>query len=156
MNRRDLLKQAGLLGILGTIPGIPGPAQQLAASQPRVLRFAHVTDVHVEPELHAAEGLAACLHHLQQQADQPAFIMSGGGCVFDSRKADKTGVELQWKLWHDVWQAYSLPIEHCIGNHDIWAMGEHQDPLYGKKYALDKMRLDRSYRSFNRGGWHFI
>jgi 3',5'-cyclic-AMP phosphodiesterase len=169
MNRRNLLKQTGLLGLLGLTPGIRGLAMSSAdrnipsaggtiiAPRKRVVRFAHLTDIHIEPELHAAEGLAACLHHLQGQADRPSFIMSGGDCVFDSLKADRDRVNLQWNLWHEVWQKEnSLPIEHCIGNHDCWAMGEKSDPLYGKKFALDKMRLDRPYRSFDKGGWHFI
>jgi 3',5'-cyclic AMP phosphodiesterase CpdA len=66
-------------------------------------------------------------------------------------------VEVQWKLWHEVWKKEnSLPIEYCIGNHDCWGMGKKSDPLYGKKYALEKMRLDKPYRSFDKAGWHFI
>lgn len=176
MNRRDLLKQSGLLGLLGLVPGIrslAAPAVQVlgngsgnagiaagtivSGSRKRVIRFAHLTDIHIEPELHAAEGLAACLHHLQGQQDKPAFIMNTGDCVFDSLKATKDRVELQWDLWHEVWkQENSLQIEYCIGNHDCWGMGEKSDPLYGKKYALDKMHLSNPYRSFDKAGWHFI
>jgi Icc protein len=174
MNRRKLLKQTGLLGLLGFAPGIRslstpvadrhisegnivGPSSAIIVPRKRMVRFAHLTDIHMEPELHAAEGLAACLHHLQGQADQPSFIMNGGDCVFDSLKADRDRVNLQWDLWHEVWQKEnSLPLEHCIGNHDCWGMGEKSDPLYGKKFALEKMRLDRPYRSFDKGGWHFI
>lgn len=163
MNRRDLIKQTGLLSLL-SLPGIRSLAAQhlSVAPQPstarkRVLRFAHLTDIHIEPELHAAEGLAACLHHLQGQADQPALIINGGDCVFDSLKADRDRVELQWRLWHDVWkQNNSLPIQHCLGNHDIWGMGEHSDPLYGKKFALDRLQVDRAWRSWDKAGWHFI
>ena len=162
MNRRELLKQTGLLGLLGLAPGIrsfsaPAATGPAAVLKKRVLRFAHLTDIHLEPELHAAEGLAACLHHLQGQADQASFIMSGGDCVFDSLKQTKDRVELQWDLWHGVWQKEnSLPIEYCIGNHDCWGMGQKSDPLYGKKFALEKMRLAAPYRSFDKGGWHFI
>jgi Icc protein len=162
MNRRELLKQTGLVGLLGLVPGIRGFSAPVArgaivGAPKRAVRFAHLTDVHIEPELHAAEGLATCLHHLQGQADQPSFIMSGGDCVFDSLKATRDRVELQWRLWQEVWQKENaLPIEHCIGNHDCWGMGEKSDPLYGKKFALDKMGLNSPYRSFDRGGWHFI
>jgi 3',5'-cyclic AMP phosphodiesterase CpdA len=161
MNRRELLKQAGMLGLLGSIPGLrtlaEAPATAVRAPKKKVLRFAHLTDVHIEPELRAAEGLAACLHHLQSQKEAPAFIFSGGDSVFDSLGATKERVEVQWKLWHEVWKKEnSLPIEYCIGNHDCWGMGEKSDPLYGKKYALEKMHLDKPYRSFDKAGWHFI
>ena len=161
MNRRELLKQAGMLGLLGSLPGLKvlaaAPATAVRASKKKVLRFAHLTDIHIEPELRAAEGLAACLHHLQSQKEAPAFIFSGGDSVFDSLGATKERVEVQWKLWHEVWKKENaLPIEYCIGNHDCWGMGEKSDPLYGKKYALEKMRLDKPYRSFDKAGWHFI
>ncbi len=122
-----------------------------------VLRFAHLTDVHMEPELNAPAGLAACLHHLQSQKQQPAFILSGGDSIFDALKQPKDRVETQWKLWHDIFKKdNSLPIEYCIGNHDCWGFGEKNDPLYGKKYALEKMHLAAPYRSFDKAGWHFI
>ncbi|HVU57851.1 MAG TPA: metallophosphoesterase [Puia sp.] len=159
MNRRELLKRAGLLGVFGSLSGAGLLAEPAAvvSTKKRVLRFAHLTDIHIEPELRAAEGLAACLHHLQSQKEAPSFIMSGGDSVFDSLQAKKDRVELQWRLWHEVWKKEnSLPIEYCIGNHDCWGMGEKSDPLYGKKYALEKMRLDKEYRSFDKGGWHFI
>lgn len=156
MNRRELLKAAGLLGLLGAVAG-SASAGTIAAPKKRVLRFAHLTDVHIEPELRAAEGLAACLHHLQSQKDAPSFIFSGGDSVFDSLKAPRDRVELQWKLWHEVWKKEnSLPVEYCIGNHDCWGMGEKSDPLYGKKFALEKMHLDKTYRSWDKAGWHFI
>lgn len=160
MNRRQLIKRIGLLGLAGT--GVRALAMEPAAaaankSKKKVLRFAHLTDVHIEPELRAAEGLAACLHHLQSQKETPSFIFSGGDSVFDSLVAKKDRVEAQWKLWHEVFKKEnSLPIEYCIGNHDCWGMGEKSDPLYGKKYALEKMQLAKTYRSFDKAGWHFI
>ena len=161
MNRRTLIKQAGLLTVLGSVAGIPSfagdIAQSLLKNKKRVLRFAHLTDVHMEPELRAPEGLAACLHHLQSQKDAPSFIASGGDSIFDALHQTKDRVDTQWKLWHSTWKnENSLPIEYCIGNHDCWGMGEKSDPLYGKKYALDQMQLAKPYRSFDRAGWHFI
>ena len=168
MNRRNLLKQLGLLGLtpsLSTLasPGHPTTGQTQPAghtpanARKRTLRFAHLTDIHIQPELRAAEGLAACLHHLQGQSDAPSFILNSGDCVFDSLKQTKDRVNLQWDLWHDVFKKEnSLPIEYCIGNHDCWGMGETTDPLYGKKFALEKMRLEHPYHSYDKGGWHFI
>lgn len=87
----------------------------------RALRLAHLTDVHVQPEKRAAEGLAACLHHVQQLADQPQLILTGGDHVMDSFGSDDARTSLQWNIWHDaVKKECSLPVHSCIGNHDIW------------------------------------
>lgn len=34
--------------------------------------------------------------------------------------------------------------------------GSNGDPLYGKRYALDMMQIEKRYRSFDLNGWHFI
>jgi 3',5'-cyclic-AMP phosphodiesterase len=156
INRRQLLKNAGLLSIFGAGFRVKAFAAD-TYDRKRVLRFAHLTDVHIEPELNAPAGLAKCLHHLQSQKDQPSFIMSGGDSIFDALHQPKDRVELQWNIWQNVFkQDNSLPIEYCIGNHDCWGYGQKEDPLYGKKYALEKMSLAMPYRSFDKAGWHFI
>lgn len=160
MDRRSLLKRGMLGALAGGIFGLPSLTTAMAAPpkvRKRVLRFAHLTDVHLEPEVNAPAGLAACLHHIQSQHDQPSFILNTGDTIFDALKQPKERVEQQWQLWNSILQKEnSLPLEYCIGNHDIWAIGQTSDPLYGKNYALDKMGLAKPYRSFNKGGWHFI
>ena len=156
INRRQLLKNAGLLTLLGAGFGFK-PFAETNINKKRVLRFAHLTDVHIEPELNAPAGLAKCLQHLQSQKDQPSFIMSGGDSIFDALHQPKERVELQWSIWQNAFkQDNSLPIEYCIGNHDCWGFGQKEDPLYGKKYAMEKMHLSMPYRSFDKAGWHFI
>ncbi len=156
INRRSFIRNSSLLGLLA---GVGTTRMQLTGntSRQRVLRFAHLTDVHIEPELNAPAGLAKCLHHLQSQQDQPQFIMSGGDSIFDALHQPKDRVELQWSLWNNIFkQENSLSIEYCIGNHDCWGFGKTSDPLYGKKYAMEKMQLATPYRSFDKAGWHFI
>lgn len=163
MNRRLLLKNLSISGLTGLLLGKSAFANVLANEDRqsgianRVLRFAHLTDVHMQPELNAPKGLASCLHHVQSQADQPSLIINTGDCIMDALKQPKDRVETQWKLWHQLMTGEnSLPIEYCIGNHDCWGFGQKTDPLYGKNYALDMMRLQKPYRSFDQSGWHFI
>lgn len=50
-----------------------------------------------------------------------------------------------------------MPIEHCLGNHDVWAHQESvNDPLAGKQWAQEQLQFSHRYRSFDRGGWHFV
>ncbi|SEL71990.1 3',5'-cyclic AMP phosphodiesterase CpdA [Chitinophaga rupis] len=161
MDRRSLIKGLGLGAVLGGLPGAgllrAAAAAPSKAARKRVLRFAHLTDVHLEPEMNAPKGLAACLHHIQSQKEQPSFIMNTGDCIMDALKQPKDRVETQWNLWHGLMKSdNSLPIEYCIGNHDCWGAGQTSDALYGKKYALEMMHLPKPYRSFDKAGWHFI
>ena len=156
INRRQLLKRAGLLGLVSAGFGVNTFASG-NEDKKRVLRFAHLTDVHIEPELNAPAGLAKCLHHVQMQKDQPSFIMSGGDSIFDALHQPKERVELQWNIWQNTFkQDNSLPVEYCIGNHDCWGFGQKEDLLYGKNYAMEKMHLSTPYKSFDKAGWHFI
>lgn len=160
MDRRSLLKHLGLGALVSAIPGsrlLAATREPVIAPKKRVLRFAHLTDVHMQPEQNAPKGLASCLHHIQSQQDRPAFIVNTGDCIMDALKQPRDRVETQWKLWHDIMKGdNSLAMEYCIGNHDIWAAGDKADALYGKNYSLDMMRIERRYRSFDKAGWHFI
>ena len=158
---------AGVLGALAA-SALPTRADTPATvpavgSRKRVLRVAHVTDIHVQPELRAAEGLAACLRHLQGQKDPPQLVLNTGDCIMDAMKRDRTRTELQWQVWNSVWRAEcSLPVKHAIGNHDIWGWNKRrsgttgEEAGWGKKRALDALGLSRSYHSFDQACWHFV
>jgi len=129
----------------------------------RSLRIAHLTDIHVQPERRAAEGLAACLEHVHTLPDRPDLILNGGDVVMDAVSAGWERTSRLWDLWDDALaEGCSLPIEHCLGNHDIWGTNRKRsgctgtEPLYGKKLAMERLGLSERYRSFDRGGWHFI
>jgi 3',5'-cyclic AMP phosphodiesterase CpdA len=134
-----------------------------AAERKRVLRVAHLTDIHVQPELKAPEGMAACLQHLQGLNDKPELILSGGDHVMDCVRQPRERTRVQWDLWQSISKAEnSIPVRSCIGNHDIWGWNKSKsgangsEPDYGKKWACDVLGLDRPYYSFDQAGWHFI
>lgn len=161
LHRRDLLAAAGAAGLASLLPGLAPSAP--AGERKRSLRLAHLTDVHVEPERSAPEGMAACLHHVQEQSDRPELILFGGDCVMDAFAEDRARTRLQWDLWHKVCQdECSLDQRGCIGNHDIWGWDKSasgatgNEPDYGKKWAVEALRLPERYYSFDRGGWHFV
>ncbi len=172
-SRREWLAQAGLAAgaaVLAGTPQIIRAAAPVAATgqstgqapRKRALRVAHLTDIHVQPERGAAEGLAACLRHVQAQGDKPDVIFTGGDHIMDSTNQDRARTELQWDLWRTVLKAdCSLPVFSAIGNHDIWGWNKQRsgtrgdEARWGKKWGTDALGLDRSYHSFDRGGWHF-
>ena len=163
MNRRSLIKRLGIGTLSGLVLGKSAFANTLDQANnsiktaKRSLRFAHLTDVHMQPELDAPKWLASCLHHVQSHTEKPALIINTGDCIMDALKQPRDRVETQWKLWHQLMTGENdLPLEYAIGNHDCWGAGQKSDPLYGKNYALDMMRLHKPYRSFDQAGWHFV
>lgn len=160
LSRRDALAMtAGTL----TLAGATRPAAAKEDARRRVLRFAHLTDLHVQPEKGAVEGMAACLHHVQSLADPPELILTGGDLIMDSFEQGHARTELLWSLWTKTLKdECSLHVEHCIGNHDVWgwntekSMAKPTDIGYGKQWAQDVLQLPGRFRSFDRAGWHFI
>lgn len=171
LNRRELLKTslgaaavaAGLSATSATMAGEPSGKRTSNHHRKRALRIAHLTDVHVQPELAAGQGMAACLRHVQSLPDKPDIIFNGGDAIMDSLRQDKARTKLQWDLWKKVLKdECSLPIVHCIGNHDVWGWTKSKsgctgaEDMYGKKWAIDEFGIPHRYRSFDRAGWHFI
>jgi 3',5'-cyclic AMP phosphodiesterase CpdA len=137
-------------------------AQAVTAPRRRVLRAAHITDVHVEPGI-SESGFAQALHHLQSQADKPELILNTGDCIMDSYKRGEAATQKQWRVWQTILQnECSLPLVHCLGNHDVWGGDKTAsgttgaEPRWGKRWALEALGLERAYRSFDRFGWHFV
>ena len=151
MNRRTLLKSASLLPFAAVPEVASAPAK-------RSVRFAYIGDTHITPDMKPMDAIAKCFHHAQNQADKPAFVLHGGDVIMDALAQDRDKVQKQWDAWQTVIKANnSLPIEYCIGNHDIWGFEKAKsDPAYGKKWAIDQMKISGRYRSFDKNGWHFI
>jgi 3',5'-cyclic-AMP phosphodiesterase len=75
LNRRGYLKLATVgasTAPLSMLAGAANAAPDVAPRQ-RTLRFAHLTDIHVQPELNAAKGLTTCLRHVQSLQCQSAL-----------------------------------------------------------------------------------
>lgn len=166
--RRTFLRTSLAMGAGGLFSGggltstHPVSAAEAAEKQ-RALRLAHITDIHVQPERGAVEGMTAALQHLQELNDPPQLIINGGDAVMDTLATDTARTELQWKLWNNTLRdECSLPVEHCIGNHDVWGWDKKpsgtsgKEANWGKQRALDAYQLPKRYRSFDQNGWHFV
>ena len=175
ISRRDFLLagSAGTCLVAGTMPS--STAADLSRS--RRLRIAHLTDIHLQPELQAARGLAACFAHVQTRpaaagggiagdgvdGGPPDLIITGGDTIMDALEADMARTKLQWELWR------KMKADHCgiemhsvVGNHDVWGWARAKagttgdEPLYGKRWVCDEFGRDLPYTSFDRGGWHIV
>lgn len=129
----------------------------------RSLRIAHLTDIHLQPERNAPEGLIACLNQVHSLPDRPDLILNGGDAVMDIVSADARRACQLWDLWDRIiGENCVIPIEHCLGNHDLWGYNKKRsgctgrEPLFGKHWAMERLRLPARYYSFDRGGWRFL
>jgi len=128
----------------------------------RLLRLAHLTDLHIQPERHAAEGVARCLAHVAEHA-RPDLILTGGDLVMDAFDEDEARTRTQWdlltKAFHD---GASAPVLHTLGNHDIWGWNKGKsrtrgtERLWGKAWALEALGLERAFNASTHAGWKII
>jgi hypothetical protein len=131
----------------------------------RILRFAHPTDIHVQPELHGDQGMAAAFRHMMALKDPPQMLLVGGDMPMDIAATPHARSSMLWSLYKKILAdnvPSSMPIHHAIGNHDIWgrdkkaSQSNGNEPFYGKKWFLDEFAYPRTYYSFDMAGWHFI
>ncbi len=184
VSRRGLLGLAALGAAGLATSGLVLPRRALAGSlaagllhdpgaRRRVLRVAHVTDTHIQPELRANEGVAACFEHIRGQKDVD-LVLHSGDIIFDSFDQNLERTKLQWELWQKaVADGWGGKFRYCLGNHDIWGWNKDKsktrgdEPGWGKKLAVDTLGVsgatrDGCYYSFDEGGsgdakpWHIV
>ena len=131
----------------------------------RVLRFAHPTDIHVEPELGGAKGMTQALQHMMRMKDPPRMILTGGDLPMDTASSNHARSASLWNLFNKILAdnvPASVPVHHTIGNHDIWGRFKTRcdatgnEPYFGKKWFLENFHYPKTYYSFDQAGWHFI
>lgn len=175
LTRRSLLTRAALgAGVLasglslntslaGAMGGALEASPRVARPRKRVLRVAHLTDIHVQPERRAGEGMAACLKHVNELADKPDLILTGGDHVMDSFESTFDRTKVQWDLFTKTWAGgMSIPVRSCVGNHDAWGWNKGKSKTngdeknWGKAWAIEALRIPSRYYSFDQAGWHFV
>jgi 3',5'-cyclic-AMP phosphodiesterase len=161
LSRRGFLYAAGALSAAAAA----GCQAVPAADRPRVLRVAHLTDIHLDHRADARMGMARALTRAQSQSDPPDLILNTGDSIMDGLATPRDYSLSRWDLFKAIWkEECSLPVAHAIGNHDIfgWGLPEAEreqvstDPLFGKGMALQALGLTERYYSFDQAGWHFI
>ncbi len=154
ITRRQLI--AGGIGLTASM-GLPLGAEAGA----RGFRFVHITDLHIQPELGAPEGVAKAVQKILGLNPRPNFIVTGGDHIMDGLDVTRERADLQFKLVKEALKPLEMPIYYTVGNHDIfgWARkggNDSKEPGYGKQLFQEKVIAGRTYRSFDFGDWHFI
>ena len=124
-------------------------------------RFVFMTDIHVQPELRADEGFKSAIAKVNSLQPQPDFVITGGDLVFDVLGETFERADSLYNLYVDVCKNFTMPVYHCIGNHELFGVYEESGvdlnhPEFGKRMFRNRLGNGRTYRSFNHKGWHFI
>ena len=165
-NRKSFFKTLGMLGA-GTILSNSAfskaqifenfDSEKLIAPK-RSLRVAHLTDIHVSKGKVPEYGMAYVLNETNNLLDKPDFIMNGGDAIMNAASLSSNHVKQQWNVFNHILKSEnSLPIYHCIGNHDIfsWALPD-KNHSEEKHNTLIEYNLKKSYYSFTKNNWKFI
>jgi 3',5'-cyclic AMP phosphodiesterase CpdA len=119
--------------------------------------FVFMTDIHVKPELRAAEGFARAIDTIN--ALKPDFVITGGDNIFDALQASYGRADSLYFLYDSLSKRLEMPLYNTMGNHEVFGLYEASgiDPsheLYGKK--MYETRIGDRYYSFDYKHWHFI
>jgi 3',5'-cyclic-AMP phosphodiesterase len=166
LSRRSVLgSAAGLSAGLLTL-GLPADArapQRHPARPTRALRVVHMTDMHIQPERAADQGVAACFRHIHAMKDKPDLILTGGDTIMDSFDEGFDRTKALWDLWtRTAKDENPIPMLSAVGNHDIWGWNKSKSKTkgdekgWGKAWVCDIFARDKPYASLDQGGWHMI
>jgi Icc protein len=150
LTRRELL-QASVAAPLGAT------LLQTTGTASRGPRFVHLTDPHIQSELHAADGVAMCIEHVNRL--EPDFVIVGGDLVFDAAEVGFERASRVFSMWQNAVKQLQAPVYHTVGNHDVFGVSSKSGvapdhPSYGKKMYEDLM--GKRYYTFENRGWQFI
>ena len=156
LSRRELLIAAGSAGVLSQI-GLGAAALTPA----RKFRFVHMTDLHIQPELGAPDGVALAVRSILALRPRPDFVLIGGDHFMDMLACSGERKNVQLNLVREALKPLELPVHSCVGNHDVYGWSEKSaadasDPDYGKKILAEKLIHGPTYYSFDHQGWHFV
>ncbi len=129
----------------------------LAQSNDADFSFIFMTDIHYQTKRGANEAFQIAIDSANQtNAD---FVLTGGDLVYDVLRGNYKKSEELFIGYKEAVKGFNMPVYHCIGNHELFAIYEESPedsthPDY--KYGMFERHLGKTYYSFDHKGWHFI
>ncbi len=132
--------------------------------KPGKFSFVHLTDMHVTPKRKGDEGYRKCIESVRALKCKPELVLMGGDLAFDGNYHSKADFANYTRLYKEISDGLGIPYYNCMGNHDVlgwWSSSARRkvpvnDPDIGKKMIMDMLHWEKSYYSFDHGGWHFV
>lgn len=159
-NRRSFIARSAMAAASGMLltSSVTAPA-----AKKRVLRFAHITDVHVMDQPHVVSSFSTVMSEINSMKDKPDIILNTGDSVRDMNNQIEQNVQSHWNAWDKCVRNNSIPMYSCIGNHDVWYVRKEDETdsirankRYRKAWVISKLQMPSRYYSFRKGNWTFI
>jgi 3',5'-cyclic AMP phosphodiesterase CpdA len=124
---------------------------------PGSFTFAFVTDIHLQQEAGAVEGLLKVIDTLNHL--NPGFVIAGGDQIMGARGQRYGRADSLYRLYQETAGALKMPVYTTLGNHEKYALfgrnsTDRDHPGYGEK--MYEKRLGPPYYSFDHMGWKFM
>ena len=119
--------------------------------------FIFMTDIHYQTKRGADEAFQIAIDTANQlEAD---FVLTGGDLVYDVLRGNFEKSEALFNGYKGAIKGLNMPIYHCIGNHELFAIYEEspEDSTHvDYRYGMFERHFGDSYYSFDHKGWHFM
>ena len=130
---------------------------QTSSSQNNSFSFIFMTDIHVQYQQKADEGLKKAIDLANSL--NPDFVLTGGDLIMDALGQPFGYADSLYKLYVSTSKNFRMPVHNTIGNHEHFGIyresGISPDhPDYGLK--MFERYLGNSFYSFDHKGWHFM
>lgn len=127
------------------------------AECPKSFRFVFMTDIHVQPERHAAEGLQKAIRCVNRE--HPDFVVTGGDLVYDALGVRYSRADSLYNIYSSAMKGLQMPLWNTIGNHEHFGVYRRSGPdtlhpMRGTRLFED--RIGKPYQSFTHKGWKFF
>lgn len=162
-DRRQFIQgaAAGAATLLTSCAGVRAADEAAYPGAASSFRFVHLTDLHLQPEKGADQGVMQALKKVHELNPRPDFIQLGGDLIMDALGEGEARSRLQFELFRKVMADHTdLPLRYCLGNHDVFGWEEKngvgkEHLLYGKAMAAELLEFEKTWYAFDHKGWRF-
>jgi 3',5'-cyclic-AMP phosphodiesterase len=155
MTRRNILSYA--LAATGMAVLWPRRAACSAITGAGRLRFVFCTDVHAAPQPRIASALERAAASIRSR--DAVFVIVGGDLISGGYTSSIQVTKQHWDAYMRFHEQLGTKVWPVLGNHDLVGV----DPADGsrpeadpRQVFKDRLGLDRTWYSFDAGGYHFM
>ncbi|RIH67123.1 hypothetical protein D1164_01450 [Mariniphaga sediminis] len=127
--------------------------QQKTPDKKDSFSFVFMTDVHIQPERHAVEGVLQAIDTINKI--EPDFVLTGGDNVMDASSQSLGRADSLYSLFTNTMKVLKMPWYSTFGNHETFGLHK-KDFTSEQRKGMYKKYFEKTYYTFEHKGWQFI